>query len=147
MLLIKLGHRTVVSNPWPSRAMFFTDGCPVIHPLVTKEDLVSRFRYWHGSVQEGMYFNHDLYTYFQSFSAAHRLNAYAVAYEQVEQGNIVCITASETQYTVWLCLRAHASIKSVSGNLDLSANDRASRKKRGLPRKVESLDDRGVDAA
>lgn len=130
MLLIRLVHKNGVTNLRPPRAMFYTDVCPVIHPLVTKEDLVSRFCYWNESVQEGMYFNNDLYTYFQSFSVAHRLNAYAVAYEQIEQGNTVCITASETQYIVWLCLRAHTPIKSVSDNLGFSSNDRASRKKK-----------------
>ncbi len=128
-LLIKLVDSTVVTNLWPPRAMLSNDVCPVIHPLVIQENLVSRFRYWNESIQEGMYFNSDLYTHFQSFSVVHRLNAYAVAYEQIEQGNTVCITASETCYIIWLCLRARASLKSVRGNLDFSSNDGASREK------------------
>ncbi len=116
----------------------------MIHPFVIQEDLVSRFRYWNESIQEGMYFNNDLYTYFRSFSAAHRLNAYAAAYEQIEQGNTVCITVSETCYIVWLCLRARALVKSVSGNLDVSSNDRAIREKESLPGQLEALDDRDI---
>ena len=98
-----------------SKVVFFTDIGPVVHPIVVKESLVSRFRYWNESVQEGMYFNHDLYTYFRCFSAAHRLNAYAAAYDQIEQGNTVCLTASETHYIIWLCLRAHRTVQRSAG--------------------------------
>lgn len=69
----------------------------MIHPLVIQEDLVSRFRCWSEAAQEGMCFNDELYTYFCSFSAAHRFNAHAAPYEQIEQGNTVCVTASDTQ--------------------------------------------------
>ncbi|MEA5448234.1 hypothetical protein VB780_06610 [Leptolyngbya sp. CCNP1308] len=117
----------------------------MIHPLVIQEDLVSRFRYWNERVQEGMHFNHELYTYFRSFSVAHRLNAYATAYEQIEQGNAVCITVSETCYIVWLCLRARAFVKSVSENLNFSSTDRASREKGSLPGQSEALDNRDID--
>ncbi|MFQ4138068.1 hypothetical protein PGN35_017290 [Nodosilinea sp. PGN35] len=76
-----------------------------MHPLVIQESLVYRFRYWNETVQEGMYFNNDLYTYFQAFPVASRLTAYATAYEQIQQGNSVCITVSESRYILWLCLR------------------------------------------
>jgi hypothetical protein len=97
----------------------------VIHPLVIQESLVCRFRYWSESIQEGMYFKHDLYTYFQSFSAANRLAAYAAAYEQIEQGNAVCITVSETRYIIWLSLRT----RDANGNIDALLSREVSRNK------------------
>lgn len=90
----------------------------MIHPLVVREDLVRCFSYWNERIQEGMHFKNDLYTYFQSFSTAHRLSAYGLAYEQIEQGNKVCITVSETRYVIWLCLRGQAPMKALNRNVD-----------------------------
>jgi hypothetical protein len=78
----------------------------VLHPLVVQADLISRFRYWDEGVHEGMFFKNEIYTYFQSFSASDRLRAYAIAYELIDQGNTVCISAAQTDYSIWLCLRS-----------------------------------------
>ncbi len=119
--------------------MFSSNIYPVIHPRVIPEDLVSRFRYWSETVREGMCFDGELYTCFRSFSAAHRLNAYAEAYEQIEQGNTVCVTASDTHYIIWFCLRAHVPTQDISGNPDLPLNDRPSREEKAVCLESESL--------
>lgn len=77
----------------------------MIHPLVVREDLVHCFKYWKEEIQEGMHFKGDLYTQFRSFSTTNRLDAYGLAYEQIEQDKTVCVTVSETRYVVWVCLR------------------------------------------
>ncbi|WP_432810812.1 hypothetical protein [Pantanalinema sp. GBBB05] len=63
-----------------------------------------------------MYYNNELYTYFQTYPLAERLKAYTIACEQTERGVGVCITVSKTHYSVWLNLRSLNLLPS-TGNL------------------------------
>lgn len=75
-------------------------------PLVLDESLVHRFKYWNEGVQQGISHRNELYAHLQSYSANERLKAYETAYKQAEEGYIVCITVSKTNYSVWLNLRS-----------------------------------------
>lgn len=85
-----------------------------MHPLVIDERLISLFKYWNGTVQQGMWYNQGLYQLLQTYSAHERLQAYAVAYDHAEKGEIVCITVSKNSYRLWLGLRSPTS----DANLD-----------------------------
>lgn len=86
----------------------------MIHPLVVREDLVNCFKYWDEEIQEGMSFKGELYTRFRSFSAANRLDAYGLAYEQIESDKTVCVTVSETRYVIWVCLRKQSPVQTLT---------------------------------
>ncbi|WP_431659460.1 hypothetical protein [Pantanalinema rosaneae] len=92
-------------------------------PSVISEGLVNQFKYWHQTIQRGMYYNNDLYTYFQSYPLAERLKAYAMACEHTERRIGVCITVSKTHYSVWLNLRSLSSPISESNAPDAIAQE------------------------
>lgn len=79
------------------------------HPLVINECLISCFKYWDGIVQQGMRYNQELYRLLQIYEANERLQAYMVAYNHAEQGNLICITVSKITYRLWLGLRSPES--------------------------------------
>lgn len=75
-------------------------------PPVVVEKLVTPFKYWDESIQNGMRYQNELYTQLQRFSTDDRLQAYAQGYEEVLAGHKVCITVSERGYVLWRALRA-----------------------------------------
>jgi hypothetical protein len=85
------------------------------HPMVIDECLISCFKYWDGSVKQGMRYNQELYGLLQTYEADERLQAYTVAYNQAEQGNLICITVSKTSYRLWLGLRSPEPTSSLCG--------------------------------
>lgn len=92
-------------------------------PSVISESLVNQFKYWDQTIRQGMYYNNELYTYFQKYTLAERLKAYTIAGEQTEQGLGVCITVSKTHYSIWLNLRSLSSL-TLSDDLASEPNEK-----------------------
>ncbi|NJN22588.1 MAG: hypothetical protein HC812_17195 [Leptolyngbya sp. RL_3_1] len=59
---------------------------------VVVEGLVTRFKYWNETVQEGIQYQGDLYTCVKTYSVAERLQTFAEGQEYIAAGSKVCIT-------------------------------------------------------
>ena len=75
-------------------------------PSVVDEKLVRWFHYWNGDLCYGMFNGKELFALSQAYSPSNRLAAYEAAYALAEKGAVICITASQTGYTVWVSLRS-----------------------------------------
>lgn len=75
-------------------------------PLVINETLVHRFNYWDEGIHQGIRYGSELYTCSQTYPLTERLKAYEMAYAQAKQNHSICITVSQTHYTIWLNLRS-----------------------------------------
>lgn len=78
-------------------------------PPIVSEALVSKFVYWNQQLQSGMRYGSNIYTLLDSYPITERLKACDVACKYTAQGIEVCITASNTMYSVWLNLRSLSS--------------------------------------
>jgi hypothetical protein len=78
---------------------------PVL-PVIVVEDLISPFKFWHEGIHDGMLYRNDFYVSLCQFAPADRLQAHAKATQQSSQGFKVCVTVSQTHYTVWVELRS-----------------------------------------
>lgn len=78
-------------------------------PIVVDEEMVTPFKYWNGTIHEGMYYSNELYRYDQAYDLDERLKAYENAYTQAELGLTVCITVSKDSYKLWTGLRSLSS--------------------------------------
>ncbi len=75
-------------------------------PLIVLETLVSPFKFWNEGIHHGMLYRKDFYEQFHQFAATERMAAYAKANEASNSGLKVCITVSQTHYTVWVEMRS-----------------------------------------
>ncbi len=76
---------------------------------VVVEGLVTHFKYWNETIQDGIQYQGDLYKYVRTYPIMERLQAFAEAQEYAATGNKVCITVSKENYTLWMGLRTHAT--------------------------------------
>ena len=72
---------------------------------VVVENLVTRFKYWDQTIQEGIQYRGDLYKCVKAYAVTERAQAFAEGQAYVMQRQKVCITLSEKSYTLWVCLR------------------------------------------
>ncbi len=75
-------------------------------PLIVLETLVSPFKFWNEGIHQGMLYRNDFYEHFHQFAATERIAAYAKAIEVGNSGGKVCITVSQTHYTIWVEMRS-----------------------------------------
>lgn len=75
-------------------------------PTVISENLTHPFSYWNQGLQEGMRYNHELYSLYKSYNSNQRLQAYTAGNQLAEQGVSVCITVSQDAYRIWVSLRS-----------------------------------------
>jgi hypothetical protein len=73
---------------------------------VVVEGLVTRFKYWNETIQDGIQYQGDLYTCVKTYPVAERLQAFAEGQEYTAAGSKVCITVSKEKYTLWVGLRS-----------------------------------------
>ena len=74
--------------------------------LLINEQFVSQFKYWSsGQVRTGMRFRSSLFEYVSQFKPHQRPQAFERAWELTQTGREAIVTASATQYTVWVNLR------------------------------------------
>lgn len=74
--------------------------------LLINEQFVSQFKYWRaGQVRTGMRFRSNLFEYVSQFKQHQRPQAFERAWELTQTGREAIVTASATQYTVWVNLR------------------------------------------
>lgn len=88
-------------------------------PLIVLETLVSPFKFWNEGIHRGMLYRNDFYKHFHQFAATERIAAYAKATEVSNSGYTVCITVSQTHYTIWVEMRSHLN---PSGNTKTSTD-------------------------
>lgn len=74
-------------------------------PSVVDESLVRKFKYWHQTIQSGMFYNNELYTHLKTYGLYQRLEAYQSACVYAEKAVATCLTVSSHEYSVWLNLR------------------------------------------
>ncbi|MBW4520799.1 MAG: hypothetical protein KME16_13985 [Scytolyngbya sp. HA4215-MV1] len=77
-----------------------------VPPIVVDANLTHQFKYWNNGVQQGMRYNHELFTHHHSYAPEERLKAYAAGFELTDLGRKVCITVSAKGYSVWCDLHA-----------------------------------------
>jgi len=84
-------------------------------PIVIYEALIKSFNFYQdGCVYEGMSYGQQLYKFVGSYTAASRLQAYALGSELSYQGNRTIVTVSDRRYKVWIELRCHAATHSAA---------------------------------
>jgi hypothetical protein len=81
------------------------DSVETVLPIVVDANLTHQFKYWNEGVQQGMRYNHELFTHHHSYAPEERLKAYATGFELSDLGRKVCITVSAKGYSVWLDLQ------------------------------------------
>lgn len=81
--------------------------------VVTKENLIFRFNYWCNGIREGMTYQNELYVCLAKYDVKDRMVAYAKAYERAEEGAVICISVSDTAYTLWANLRSQINAEEV----------------------------------
>ncbi|WP_448562634.1 hypothetical protein [Trichothermofontia sp.] len=81
-----------------------------ITPLVINEEVVTLFKYWQDTIQEGMRCGEELYRHFRSLDLHDRLRAYDLGWKLAQSGYPVCVTCSSQRYAVWVSLRAPQTI-------------------------------------
>ena len=75
-------------------------------PIVIPEEFVKSFKYWHEGVQVGMTYRNELYAKIKVYSLDKRLEAYEHSCQLAGSGGkTLCITVSESGYTLWQSLR------------------------------------------
>jgi hypothetical protein len=76
-------------------------------PTVVPESAGSLFRFLQqGKLREGARFEEEVYGLIKPFNLVQRQQAYQVAWALTEQKVPFILTASETRYGVWVCLRS-----------------------------------------
>ncbi|MGF1517529.1 MAG: hypothetical protein ACFCVB_06960 [Nodosilinea sp.] len=89
--------------------------------------MVSPFKFWNEGIYCGMLYRNDFYEHFYQFAATERIAAYAKAIEVGNSGCKVCITVSQTHYTIWVEMRSrldhpnNAKASAESADRDLAA--------------------------
>lgn len=73
---------------------------------VVNESRIRPFKFWNQGIHQGMSYNSELYVLFQSYSLEEELKACTAGYQQTEKGLKVCITVSQTHYSLWLSLQS-----------------------------------------
>lgn len=74
--------------------------------LLINEQIVSQFKYWReGQMQKGMRFRSNLFEHVALFNYRQRQQVFELAERLTESGKQVVVTASPTQYIVWVNLR------------------------------------------
>lgn len=75
--------------------------------LLINEQFVSQFKYWRdGQIRVGMRFRNNLFESVCQFKPNQRPQAFELAWQLDQSGKEVVVTASPTQYTVWVNLKA-----------------------------------------
>lgn len=78
-----------------------------MEPLLLSEDCVCFFKFWlDGKIQAGMRWNYTLFRHCRTFDKCHRQQVYALAWALMEHDLQVVITASKSDYQVWLSLNS-----------------------------------------
>ncbi len=89
-------------------------------PTVIPEKLVRRFFFYlDREIRQGMVCRNGLYKLVETFPMNSRPQAYAMAIKLSGQGEEVVITASATQYEVWLGLRSARQEAQSNFSLDM----------------------------
>jgi hypothetical protein len=84
--------------------------------LLINEQFVFQFKYWRdGQIRVGMRFRSNLFESVSQFKHNQRPQAFELAWQLDQGGKEVVVTASPTQYTVWVNLK-------VAGNTGLFPN-------------------------
>ena len=101
---------TVLAPPKPRQVTAYTMLPPddLLTTPVVVEGLVTRLKYWDGSIQEGIQYQGDLYKCVKTYSIAERLEAFSESQDYATAGQRVCITVSKQSYTLWVGLRSLA---------------------------------------
>lgn len=74
--------------------------------LLINEQFVTQFKYWRaGQVRTGMRFRNNLFEYVSRFKQHQRPQAFELAWQLTQAGKESIVTASTSQYTVWINLR------------------------------------------
>lgn len=72
-------------------------------PSVLSESCVKPFKFYDGSqVREAIFVQKTFYRYVASFPSAHRQRAYDTSISLANEGCHTLLTASETEYRVWV---------------------------------------------
>jgi hypothetical protein len=75
-------------------------------PLVMNEHQGNFFKFWfEDKLNDGLRLRNGLFRHVQTFGAAHRDQAYALAYAMGQQRIQTVITCSKTCYKVWIDLK------------------------------------------
>ncbi len=93
-------------------------------PLIVLETLVSPFKFWNEGIHYGMLYRKDFYERLHQFSTTERGAAYAKAIEAGKGGFKVCVTVSQTHYTVWVEMRSRLE-QQTRASADLAGHDLA----------------------
>ncbi len=78
--------------------------------LLINEQFVSQFKYWRdGQMRTGMRFRSNLFEHVTAFNSRQRTQVFDLAERLAKTGKEVVVTASPTQYTLWVNLRTDHS--------------------------------------
>ncbi len=78
--------------------------------LLINEQFVFQFKYWRdGRIRIGMRFRSNLFESVSQFKPNQRPQAFELAWQLDQAGKEVVVTASPTQYTVWVNLKMGGS--------------------------------------
>lgn len=73
-----------------------------------------------------MLYRNDFYEHFHQFAATERMAAYDKATEASNRGLKVCVTVSQSHYTVWVEMRSRLEHQgNAKASADLASHDRA----------------------
>lgn len=88
-------------------------GTSVLPPVIDEGD-ISPFKFWfNNSIQDGMYYRHELYYRLHTADISKRAKVYHYACKMAQQ-SAIAVTASQQQCSIWVSLRGPGA-KVISG--------------------------------